>query len=438
MRTKTATIPWKPFSPKHTRYIRRALSAKISIAEGAIRSGKTIDHCLIATAHLETCADRIHLATGSTVRNAKLNIGDCNGFGLEYLFRGRCRWGKYKDNEALYLQTQTGEKVLIFAGGGKADSYKGILGNSYGLWIATEINEHYDSEDSRTSFVKVAMGRQLAAIQPKILWDLNPSNPNADIYSKYIDPYHEQGLANYALFTIYDNASLSSERIAEIERRYIPGTVWHTRDILGKRCVAEGLIYRFFSEHKEEYLIAKKDIPRFSEIIVGCDWGGNKSAHSFTATGITPGETTLVALCAERHPAKDTDAYHVSSLFNTFIARVEAKYGKVTDGYGDSEGQTLKNTVSNNGPIQLRDSRKHKIKDRIDATMFLIAQRRFFYTEDCEPLVKALCEAVWDTKKPDTRLDDGTTWIDPLDSFEYSWERYIPYFLTRNGGDMDV
>ena len=52
--------------------------------------------------------------------------------------------------------TLTGEKIVIFAGGGKADSYKKILGNSYGLWIATEINEHYDSDDSRTSFIKVA------------------------------------------------------------------------------------------------------------------------------------------------------------------------------------------------------------------------------------------------------------------------------------------
>lgn len=39
--------------------------------------------------------------------------------------------GKYKDNEALYINTQTGEKVVIFAGGGQADSYKRILGNSY-------------------------------------------------------------------------------------------------------------------------------------------------------------------------------------------------------------------------------------------------------------------------------------------------------------------
>ena len=181
------TIPWADFSEKHKRYIHNALNNKMNVAEGAIRSGKTIDHCIIAAMYLEKCRDRIHLASGSTIGNAKLNIGVCNGFGLENLFRGRCKWGKYRDNEALFLHTQTGEKVVVFAGGGKADSYKRILGNSYGLWIATEINEHYDSEDSRTSFIKVAFGRQAAALDPLVLWDLNPCGPNHPIYRDYID-----------------------------------------------------------------------------------------------------------------------------------------------------------------------------------------------------------------------------------------------------------
>ena len=45
---KTTTIEWKPFSPKHKAYIKNALHNKMNVAEGAIRSGKTIDHCIIA------------------------------------------------------------------------------------------------------------------------------------------------------------------------------------------------------------------------------------------------------------------------------------------------------------------------------------------------------------------------------------------------------
>lgn len=247
---KTTTIDWKPFSKKHKDYIKSALNNKMNVAEGAIRSGKTIDHCIIAAMYLEQCPDRIHLATGSTLGNAKLNIGVCNGFGLENLFRGRCKWGKYKDNEALFIKTQTGDKVVIFTGASKADAYKRILGNSYGLWIATEINEHYDSEDSRTSFIKVAFGRQVAAIWPLVLWDLNPCNPSHSIYKQYIDLYKTQYVGGYQYehFTIHDNLSISEERKREIESQYVPGSVWYRRDILGERCIAEGLIYPMYED----------------------------------------------------------------------------------------------------------------------------------------------------------------------------------------------
>lgn len=243
----------------------------MSVAEGAIRSGKTIDHCIIAAALLERVRDKIHLASGSTIANAKMNIGDCNGFGLEHLFRGRCRWGKYKDNDAMYISTQTGDKVVVFAGGGKADSYKKILGNSYGIWIATEINEHYDSDDSRTSFIKVAMGRQAASLDPYILWDLNPCYPSHPIYTRYIDvfPSRYVGGYNYQHFTIADNLSITEQRRKEIESTYDVGSVWYRRDILGERCLAEGLIYPMYEGAVGE---APDDVTE-SGLVVSIDYG---------------------------------------------------------------------------------------------------------------------------------------------------------------------
>jgi PBSX family phage terminase large subunit len=269
MQTKQ-TIDWKPFSKKHKAYIKNALKNRMSVAEGAIRSGKTIDHCIIAAMYLETCPDKIHLASGSTIGNAKLNIGVCNGYGLEHLFAGRCKWGKFRDNEALFIATKTGQKVVIFAGGAKADSYKRILGNSYGLWIATEINEHFDSEDSRTSFIKVAFGRQLAAKKPLVLWDLNPCNPGHKIYSDYIDLYKSNYVGGYQYqhFTIADNLSISKYRRMEIESQYVKGSVWYRRDILGERCIAEGLIYPMY-----EKAVCSLPAETPSEYVLSMDYG---------------------------------------------------------------------------------------------------------------------------------------------------------------------
>lgn len=427
---KIQTIPWQKFSQKHKDYIKSALDNRMCVAEGAIRSGKTIDHCIIAAMYLETCPDKIHLASGSSMPNAKLNIGDCNGFGLEHLFRGRCRWGKYMDNDALFINTKTGQKVVIFTGGGKADSYRKILGNSYGLWIATEIIEHYDCDDSRISFIKNAFGRQTAAQWPFTLWDLNPGNPNHPIYNEYIDAYKDgfEGGYLYEHFTMADNLSISPEKMRAILSQYKPGTVWHRRDIEGKRTVAEGLIYQHFAHNPKLYLT---DRPDYDFIQVGIDFGGNKSAFAFVATGLTRDYSKLTVLASERHPAKDMTPESLYAKLDLFIKLVEAKYGDILMIYPDSAEQTLINGIMARTNIPVRDSIKNQIIDRIRATNVLMATGRFFYTEDCQTLIDALCFAVFNSKaKKDERLDNNTSDIDTLDAFEYSWERYIDGYTS--------
>lgn len=437
---KTQLINWQPFSAKHKRYIENALVNKMSVAEGAIRSGKTIDHCIIACMYLEESEDKIHLASGSTIANAKMNIGDCNGFGLEHLFRGRCRWGKYKDNEALYIYTKTGEKIVIFVGGGKADSYKKILGNSYGLWIATEINQHYDNEDSETSFIKVAFGRQVASKKPMVLWDLNPSNPNHKIYSEYIDRYKKDyvGGYNYEHFTIDDNLSVSEERKREIKSQYNVESVWYKRDILGQRCVAEGLIYEDFANNTKKYLI--KDIA-YSEIIlvnIGVDFGGNGSATTFVCTGFTKNLQKVIVLQSERH-AESLNPEQLNEKFAFFVEKCYSIYGKPMTAYCDSAEQILirglKRIVAQRHlHVDIHNARKSPILERIKLVLQLMAQDRFLVMENAKTVKDALCEAVWDSKHPDERLDNGSTDIDSIDGLEYSVEplmRELTYYIAR-------
>lgn len=260
MKTKTLN---PVFGEKHRAYIYKAVRSTISVAEGAVRAGKTVDN-VAAFAYMIDAGtpDRIHLATGSTSANAKLNIGDANGLGLEYIFRGRCRWTKYKGNEALAIKARGREYIVIFAGGGKADSFKKIRGNSYGMWIATEINLHH--EDT----IKEAFNRQLAAKARRIFWDLNPSAPGSWIYKDFIDRFQAQfgERYNYEHFTIRDNASISADRFREIESQYEPGSTWYRRDILGERCAAEGLIYDLRPNNIVDEITK-------GEYYISCDYG---------------------------------------------------------------------------------------------------------------------------------------------------------------------
>ena len=442
----TRTIPWGKFSDKHKNYIKTALNYKQSVAEGAVRSGKTIDHCIIFSMYLETCEDKIHLASGSSLPNAKLNIGDCNGFGLEHIFRGRCRWGKYKSNEALFVQTKTGEKIVIFTGGGKSDSYKSILGNSYGGWIATEINEHYDCDDSRTSFIKVAMARQIASVHPFTLWDLNPSNPNADIYKNYIDKFMGLDWYRYEHFNIFDNATMSQERIEEIQNKYDKNSVWYKRDILGERMVAEGLVFPYFANDCKPYLFKyqslkekmKEEGKRFSRLIIGVDFGDNGSKYSWHLTGFTNDWDYMWAL-DEGDMAKSNaiDATKFCKAFVRFYKRCVECYGYVEWIFPDSASNTLINTLRAyfyaeglDGSI-IAPVKKNELTDRPITVDSLLVTGRLKIEEHCKNLINALSELVWDEKKDIPKDENVNNINDDWDSFCYTFITHSGYIDLR-------
>lgn len=442
----TRTIPWGKFSDKHKKYIKTALNYKQSVAEGAVRSGKTIDHCIIFSMYLETCEDKIHLASGSSLQNAKLNIGDCNGFGLEHIFRGRCRWGKYKSNEALFVQTKTGEKIVIFTGGGKSDSYKSILGNSYGGWIATEINEHYDCEDSRTSFIKVAMARQIASVHPFTLWDLNPSNPNADIYKNYIDKFMGLDWYRYEHFNIFDNATMSQERIEEIQNKYDKNSVWYKRDILGERMVAEGLVFPYFANDCKPYLFKyqslkekmKEEGKRFSHLIIGVDFGDNGSKYSWHLTGFTNDWGYMWAL-DEGDMAKSNaiDATKFCKAFVRFYKRCVECYGYVEWIFPDSASNTLINTLRAyfyaeglDGSI-IAPVKKNELTDRPITVDSLLVTGRLKIEEHCKNLINALSELVWDEKEDIPKDENVNNINDDWDSFCYTFITHSGYIDLR-------
>lgn len=442
----TRTIPWGEFSDKHKNYIKTALNYKQSVAEGAVRSGKTIDHCIIFSMYLETCEDKIHLASGSSLPNAKLNIGDCNGFGLEHIFRGRCRWGKYKSNEALFVQTKTGEKIVIFTGGGKSDSYKSILGNSYGGWIATEINEHYDCEDSRTSFIKVAMARQIASVHPFTLWDLNPSNPNADIYKNYIDKFMGLDWYRYEHFNIFDNATMSQERIEEIQNKYDMNSVWYKRDILGERMVAEGLVFPYFANDCKPYLFKyqhlkekmKEQGKRFSHLIIGVDFGDNGSKYSWHLTGFTNDWDCMWALDeGDMEKSNAIDATKFCKAFVRFYKRCIECYGYVEWIFPDSASNTLINTLRAyfyaeglDGSI-IAPVKKNELTDRPITVDSLLVTGRLKIEEHCKNLINALSELVWDEKKDIPKDENVNNINDDWDSFCYTFITHSGYIDLR-------
>lgn len=242
-------------------------------------------------------------------------------------------------------------------------------------------------------------------------------------------------------YTIDDNDFLSETFKSNLKKEYW-GTVLYQRYILGLWVNAEGLIYKRFANNKDRYCYKKKYdkdgklVLPAGEIAVGIDYGGTKSGHSFVATLITYDCSRVIVLASERHFG-DIDPKELEDLQAEFIKKIEYKYGRVDFVYPDSAEQVLIRGIRNrliqeNIYASVKPAVKKHIRDRIDCERIMFAYDMIFFIEDdCESLLSALETALWKKEKTkvtegeDERLDDGSTDIDSLDAFEYSFERKI-------------
>lgn len=256
-----------PFTQNQVDYFNRCFGSWFNVAEGGKRGGKNVLQTLCFCTLLEEHPNKLHLIAGVSQTTAKLNILDCDGFGLLNFFEGRCKEGKYKDRSCLYVKTKTGEKIVLVSGGAKDGDEKYIKGNTYGMAYITEANECHPK------FIKEVFDRTLSSSDRKIFHDLNPKAPGHWYYEDVLG-FHEAKQAcnsgygyNYGHFTIADNLSVSDEQLCFNLGTYEKGTVWYERDILGHRKIAEGLVYSFGEDNITD------EQPKGAEYYISVDYG---------------------------------------------------------------------------------------------------------------------------------------------------------------------
>ncbi len=274
---------------------------------------------------------------------------------------------------------------------------------------------------------------------------LNPEHPTHWL-KEFIDSDADIYLQEY---TIFDNSFLSKSFVENLCKEY-EGTIYYDRLILGKWVRAEGAIYRKFADNPKKYYcdIVNKytDSPhkqfltsQLNDITIGVDFGGNGSGHSFVATANVDDYKYLVALKSERHFG-DYDSNDIDRLVLEFAQSVFDLYGDVYKVYYDNAetvlGRGLKRAFEKKFPdVIVRGAKKDIINDRIHCTNRLIGANRFYYTDGCDTLKTALSEAVWNSnskEQKDERLDDGTSDIDSLDGFEYTFERDMKKYIKAD------
>ena len=432
-------IPYAPLNEKQAKYIRDCADSWLNVAEGGKRAGKNIINLLAWAGCLENHPDRLHLAAGVSLGSARMNILDSNGFGLRSLFDGRCRMGKYMSKEALYIATRTGEKVVIFAGGGRSSDAALIKGNSYGSAYITEVNE------CCRGFVQEVLDRTLASRERKLFMDLNPKPPRHWFYTEFLDRQqaswqagHNPGF-HYAHFTIADNMSLNDAQLRTVLRTYDRASVWYKADILGLRTAASGRIYTGFGDRC--LFEAAEETGGYITLAVGVDVGGT-DATAATLCGFTKGfaQAHLIDGLYHRQGISDRmseDKY--TRLIAGWLEKWAAVYPMACDVYVDSAAKLFR--------AGLRDGRARRgltqyavkgfdkgdgINERISLNAKLINAGRFRIAKHMKEWIRAYTDAVWSPAAYErgewARLDDGSYPVDCLDSAEYGlypFKRYL-------------
>ena len=390
---------------------------RINLLTGSVRSGKTyvslLKWAIFVSQMPENCE---FLMTGKTITSLKRN---CLGL-LQDLVGDNFKYSISQKSGVLF-----GRKIwLEGANDDRAESK--IRGMTLAGAYVDELTQiPFD-------FYKMLLSR-LSVKGAKLYATTNPDAPSHWVKENIID--NEEIDKQIWTFTLDDNVILKKENeeyFENLKKEYQSmGGVFFERFILGLWVMAEGLIYKQFANNSEMFIKDKAVNERgkplnFLLVSIGIDYGATEGETEFKATGITPLFKEVWTIDEEKLTGLHTPE-QMYEKFKEFYLRVVDTYGKVTHCFADygALGQVLTYGLNrylqkNMIPLQVQDCIKGQIIDRIQLDCQLFAQGRRFILSKCKYLIEAYKQAVWDDKKVDTRLDDGTTPIDDLDASEYS------------------
>lgn len=260
---KQPAFRFKPFSRKQKRILAwwlpesPAYGKEGIIADGAIRSGKTVSMSLsFVMWAMESFQEQNFGMCGKTIGSFRRNV-----LQVLKLMLGSRGYG-LKDHRAdnLVEISRNGVTNYFYIFGGKDERSQDLV---QGITLAGAFFDEVALMPE--SFVNQATGR--CSVEGSKFWfNCNPEGPFHWFKRNWIDKAGEKSLA-YLHFTMDDNLSLSEKIKARYRSMY--AGVFYQRYVLGLWCVAEGLVYDMFDRTKHVLNGCNVKDPCY----VSCDYG---------------------------------------------------------------------------------------------------------------------------------------------------------------------
>lgn len=371
------------------------------IAEGAVRSGKTIVGSLsfilwsmsvFNNQQLAICGKTI----GSLRRNVLTPLKDI------LVNRGYSVIERKGEN---YMIVSKGKisNVYYFFGGRDERSQDLVQGITLAGIFLDEVAL------MPRSFVEQAMAR--CSIDGAKFWfNCNPSSPAHWFYLEHVLKWQEMKYIRIH-FNIEDNLSLSEETVERYKGMF--QGIFYKRFILGEWAAADGVVYDCFTEEQNTYTmesrdsvvpvyVRENDVANNGSAIYGCDYGTFNpcvflEGYKFRKRGE---RTPYFYIDREyyydgRSSLRQKSDEQYASDFVNFVDGKEMKYIIV-----DPSASSLITTLRHKGIPVLKA--KNDVYDGIKMVYALMSTGHILINKDkCPKLIQELGLYVWDEKKTD-------------------------------------
>lgn len=412
---KKAKFKFQPFSKKQKKILtwwmpNSPVHAKDGIiADGAIRSGKTVSMSLSYVLWAMESFDGQNFGMcGKTIGSFRRNV--LFWLKLMLVSRGYRVTDQRADN---LLVVQRGEVVNYFyIFGGKDERSQDLI---QGITLAGCFFDEVALMPQ--SFVNQATGR-CSVDGSKYWFNCNPDGPFHWFKVEWIDKKVDKNIL-YLHFTMDDNLSLS-ERVKERYRKMYSG-IFFKRYILGLWVVAEGVIYSMFDtgKHLKEIVDDLK-----GEYYVSIDYG-TQNATVFLLWL----KTKEASYCIKEYYYSGRDK-GVQKTDSEFADDLE----EFTQGYKIRRIVVDPSAASFIAELKKRKfnikKAKNDVLDGIRFTASLLSECKIFFSEKCTNTIKEFNSYVWDEKAANRGEDK------PIKDNDHAMDavRYYCYTILKSSG----
>lgn len=412
---KKAKFKFQPFSKKQKKILtwwmpNSPVHAKDGIiADGAIRSGKTVSMSLSYVLWAMESFDGQNFGMcGKTIGSFRRNV--LFWLKLMLVSRGYRVTDQRADN---LLVVQRGEVVNYFyIFGGKDERSQDLI---QGITLAGCFFDEVALMPQ--SFVNQATGR-CSVDGSKYWFNCNPDGPFHWFKVEWIDKKVDKNIL-YLHFTMDDNLSLS-ERVKERYRKMYSG-IFFKRYILGLWVVAEGVIYSMFdtAKHLKEIVDDMK-----GEYYVSIDYG-------------TQNATVFLLWLKTKEASYCIKEYYYSGR-EKGIQKTDSEFAddleEFTKGYKIRRIIVDPSAASFIAELKKRKfnikKAKNDVLDGIRFTASLLSECKIFFSEKCTNTIKEFNSYVWDEKAANRGEDK------PIKDNDHAMDavRYYCYTILKSSG----